>query len=130
MESLRRLRLMSVKLGLAAAVVSSAILYYFNPIAARGLLLGGVAGTLVFWIVAYRAEKLASADGDQLQFPGFSFRYALLRFSVYILALGRAYYIDPERYHAFIAAAIGLFIIRFVLVFLAFTEMDLKEEQK
>jgi hypothetical protein len=130
MESLRRLRLMAVKLALMLAVAGAAIAFPFSSDVAQGLLLGGLAGTLSFWIVAYKTEQLASKADDGVPFAPFSFRFTLLRFGIYTATLVRAYYIDREQMDAFIAAACGLFIIRAVLVFLAFSELDLKQGQK
>ncbi|MCC6145786.1 MAG: ATP synthase subunit I [Candidatus Hydrogenedentes bacterium] len=130
MEPLKRLRLMAVKISLLLSIVSAAIAFPFNSDVAQGILMGGLAGTLAFWIIAYKTEQLASKAEEGVPFSPFSLRFTLLRFGIYTATLVKAFYVDQVHMDAFIAAACGLFIIRVVLVFIAFTELDLKQEQK
>lgn len=125
METLKRFRLMAVRLSILLSVIIAAILYFaLDPIIAQGTLIGGLAGTLAFWIMAIRVQKLASNPSGQVNLT--SLRWSAFRYGIYAIALGRAYYLDTETYHAFIAAAVGLLIIHVVLVFLAFTGLDMR----
>ena len=119
---------MAVRLSLLLSFLIAAVTYFtFDRIIAQGLLIGGIAGTLTFWILAFRVQKLASAASDQVKLT--SWISSALRYSIYAAALTRAYYLDTETYHAFISAAIGLLIIHVVLVFLAFTGIDMRGKE-
>lgn len=121
MEAVKRFRRFAVlgALGLTMALAVPTALW--SAPAAKGLVLGGAAGTLTFWMLARRFEVLAAARPEALQ--GASFRWGFARMAVYAVALGVAFPLDPD-HHAFIAAALGLFIVRIVAVFLGVTGLD------
>lgn len=119
---------MAVRLSLLLSLIIAAILYFaVDPISAQGLLIGGIAGTLAFWILSIRVQKFASNPSAKVKLT--TLRWSALRYCVYGVALARAYYLDTETYHAFIAAALGLLIIHVVLVFLAFTGLDMRGKE-
>jgi hypothetical protein len=129
MNTLKRFRLMAVRLSLALSVVAAGITFFVaDRVIAQGLLMGGLAGTLAFWLLSFRVEKLATAPPGQLKL--ISLRWSAFRYAIYGVALYRAYVLDTETYHAFIAAAVGLLIIHVVLVFLALTGMDMQGEDE
>jgi len=119
------MRLIAVQLGLALTVAAAGVSYLFDRTVALGLLMGGVAGVVAFWIVAVRVEKLAS--GPKRSVYSFSFRWSLIGLAIQAIALWRAFLLDRETMRGMLAAAAGLFIIRLVVAFLGFTGLDLKE---
>ena len=126
MKILRQLRLMAVRIALVLTMIAAAVAYLLDPLYAHGLLLGGIAGVLVFWITARQLEKLAGrAAGGVYSLPTW---WSVVRFAVYGLVLARAYMLDRESLGGLWSALAGLFIIRLVLVFLGFTGLDLKQE--
>lgn len=128
MEPVRRLRRLAVFSALGLSVLAAGIAFIFDRVVAQGILLGGFAGVLPFWIMAFRLEKLASNAPDIIEL--FSFRWSFFRLLIYALALGRAYFLDPETAHGLIAAVGGLFVLRVVLIFLAFTGLDLPANKR
>lgn len=101
--------------------------YYFEPAIGLGILLGGTAGIITFWMLALRVEQFAQTQPEKLQSA--TFRWALTRLVVYAIALGVAFQLDDQQ-HGFIAAALGIFIIRFVAIFLGATGLDQPREGK
>jgi hypothetical protein len=129
MNTLKRFRLMAVRLSLALSIFLAAITYFLaDRIIAQGLLIGGIAGTLAFWLLSLRVEKLATAPPGEIKLT--ALRWSALRYLIYGVALYRAHALDSETYHAFIAAAAGLLIIHVVLVFLALTGIDMQGEDE
>jgi len=124
-ETLRRMRLMAVQLALALTVAGGGVAFLFDKTVALGLLMGGVAGVVAFWIVAVWTEKLATAAKPGVYLR--AVRWSLIRLVIYALTLWRAYLLDPETMRGLFAAAAGLFIIRLVVVFLGLTGLDLKQ---
>ena len=126
METFRRFRLIAVRLSLMLTMVSAAAVYMmFGKIVAHGLLLGGVAGTLLFWITAVRTEKLAKTSSKRLKWGTSSL--VILKYMVFSVALWHSYNLDKATMRGFIASALGLFIINFVLLILGLTGFDLRK---
>jgi hypothetical protein len=125
---LKHFRLMSVRLTLAATGLCAILAYQISYAASMGLLLGGISATAAFWYMALRVEKLASMDPNALKFA--AYRWTLIRLVIYGLALYKAYTLDTERLHGLIAAVGGLMLLRVVLVFVAFTGLDLRQQEK
>lgn len=121
-------RLTAVALSLLVSVLATAAVYGFNPIAAKGLLGGGMAGTLAFWIVARRVEKLASQGTNSIESA--IHVWTFLRMGLFAITLWWAYTLDRDTLHGVIAAACGLFINIAVLAFLGVTGLDQKLEKK
>ena len=125
MEPLRRMRMMAVRSALALTVAAGGVAFLFDKRVALGLLMGGVAGVVAFWIVAVWAEKVAMASKRGVYFH--AVRWSLIRLIIYAVTLWRAYVIDRETMRGLFAAAAGLFIIRLVVIFLGLTGLDLKQ---
>jgi len=124
----RRLRILAVQLSLGTLAVCAILAYaMFGQVVAQGLLLGGLSGTLAFWLLARNLEKVATQGVQNL--PLQAARWTVVRMVIYGLALGRAYFLDRETYHGLIAAVVGLFVIRGVMIFLAFTGWDLEKQR-
>jgi hypothetical protein len=120
-EAVRRFRRFTVLGALALTLGLAVLAYPWSPPVAKGLVLGGTAGIVTFWMLARRFELLATTRPDALQSA--TFRWGIARMAVYAVALGVAFPLDPD-HHAFIAAALGLFIVRVVAVFLGVTGLD------
>lgn len=126
METLRRTRTLAVRISLLLIAAGAGLAYPWSAIVAQGILLGGIAGVLAFWILALRVEKLAAGAENSLQ--AFSFKWTAVRMALYFLALGKAFYLDRVEYTGLMAAVAALFVIRIVMIFLAFTGLDLNKE--
>ena len=128
METLRRFRLVTVRLSLMATALLALLGYAFSRTVGFSLLLGGLGGTLVFWIDAYRLEKLASSGQKQVKF-GVSV-WGLAGLGIYVLVLHRGYTLDPDAaIPGLLAAAGGLFIVRAVCAALGLTGLDLRKRE-
>lgn len=125
---LSSMRRMAVAVALAALFAAALIAVFFSRIVAQGLLLGGIAGVLAFWIQSLRVEKLARATPDKVEFA--IVKWTFFRMFLYAVTLWRAYLLDRESMHGLLAAVAGLFFIQFALIFLAFTGLDLKLGKK
>lgn len=119
---------MTVKYSLAFLAVAGAIAFYFNAIVAQGLLLGGLAGVVAFWIMALRVEKLAQQPANRVQSE--IFKGMAIRMLIYALSLGRAYYLDTESMYGLLAAVLGLFVTHLVMIILGITGLDLRKHGK
>jgi len=116
---------MTVKYSLAFLAVAGAVAFYFDRIVAQGLLLGGLAGVVAFWIMALRVEKLAQQPANRVQSE--IFKGMAIRMAIYALSLGRAYYLDTETMHGLLAAVLGLFVTHLVMIILGITGLDLRK---
>lgn len=118
-----------MRISMALTLLAAAIAY---PVLGRtvsiGLLLGGLAGTLVFWVTARRLEKLANKSSIGLYSLPLGWRMA--GFGVYIAVLLRGYTLDKEGFSGLIAVVAGLFIIRFAAILLGLTGLDLPKEEE
>ena len=128
MEELRRFRLMTVRLALAATTVATFAAFPFSTVVAKGILGGGLAGVIAFWIVALRVERLAIRGENRENLPGF--RWTVAQLGLYTAVLVWSYALDRERLSGLIGAGGGLFIVRLVQVLLGVTGWDLKQETK
>jgi len=118
---------MTVRISLALVLAATVACAAWSWPLAQGMALGGIAGTLGFWMLARRVQKFASLEPAQLNSE--IAKGMLLRMVVYGLALWRAWSLDPETYHPLLAAVAGIFIPRLVIYFLAFTSLDLSQEK-
>ena len=127
METLTRFRLLTVRLSLMATGLVALGVYSAGPDLAKAVLAGGIGGTLAFWIVAYRTEKLANAGENPAE--SLNYRWTFARLLLYAGVLVWAYRLEPERPWSMLAATGGLFIVRLVAVVLGLTGLDLKREE-
>lgn len=125
---LKHFRLMTVRLSLIATGIAAIGLYLWGDRpAAMGMLLGGIGGTLAFWLMATRVEKLATIPKESIQLA--AYRWTFFRLIIYGLVLYRAYTLDPDEYHGLFAAFGGLLLHRAILIFVAITGLDLKQKE-
>jgi ATP synthase I chain len=122
LRPLRRFRIVAVRLSLILTALLAGGFYTWDPIAAQGALLGGIAGILGFWIIAIRLEKLANKTPSKVQFAALT--WSAYRFALYGAVLYRSYTLDRVEWHGLIGALVGIMMIRFVLVFLGVTGFD------
>lgn len=127
METLKRTRLMAAQFAIALTVAAALVALPFHGLVAQGIAMGGIAGILAFWLFALRMEKFAARGTGSME--AFTLRWAFIRLAIYAAVLVRALYLDMEQFTALLGAVGGLFIIRIVLVILAFTGLDLKQEE-
>lgn len=127
METLTRFRLLTVRLSLMAAGLAALGMYFVGPGLAKAVLAGGIGGTLSFWIVAYRTEKLAKAGKNPAE--SLNYRWTFARLLLYALVLVWAYRLEPEQPWTLLAATGGLFIVRLAAIVLGLTGLDLASEE-
>ena len=115
LASVRRFRnnavLISIGITAASAIGARVV---FGPIPARGIVLGGIAGILGFWIIAVRLQRLLPAPPEKVKF--FVLTMSAYRFAMYGAALGVAFMLDRDKGTGLAGAVAGILIIRFVLV--------------
>ncbi len=128
MEPLKRFRLMAVRIALLLTALGGFGTYKFDPVLAKGILIGGIGGVLGFWLTALSVEKVATMPKKKVKLSVYN--WTIICLLIYGLVLGRAYMWDPETFHGFWGAAGGILIIRAVTIFLGLTGLDLKEEGK
>lgn len=126
MESLKRLYTFAMRITIVLLALGAIILYQLNIVAAKGYVIGGLAGLLGLWILYRQTVGLAHADAAAIQTR--SMVGAILRLPVYGAALIWAHRLDTESNYGLLAAVGGLFIIHGVLMFLGITGMDMKED--
>lgn len=127
MEVSRRFRLTFVRIGLPLLGIAAGIAYAIDPVAAHGLLLGGLAGLVGFWMMARSLEKLALDRPEKLQFA--VLRWTFVRMGLYAAAFIRAFTLDREDYHGLLGAVAGFLVIRAVLIYLGVTGRDLAPQE-
>ncbi len=125
---LKAFRLRTVQLGLLLTALLTGAGLLFDRDLGVGVLLGGLGGIVMFWIVARRMAKVA-ADNPQVIQLG-AFRWTALRMLVYALILYRAYTLDPESGYGLIGAVGGLLVVRLAMLILGFTGLDLTHQEK
>jgi len=121
LESLTEFRLFVVRYTLLAAVACAAASWPFNPVVSKGVLMGGLAGVIGFWITARNVGFLASPGADKLQ--SYAFKWTVVRLFFYALAVYKAYTLDREQYYGLIAAVLGIFLVQVVMITYAFTRL-------
>jgi hypothetical protein len=114
--------MVAVRLTLLATAAIAAVAWFINPIATQGVLLGGLAGALGFWIIAIRLEKVARLKPEKVQFAALT--WSVYRFALYGVVLYKTFTLDQETYYGLIGGLIGIMIIRFVLVVVGVTGLD------
>lgn len=113
---------MAVRLGLMLTALLAGGAYLLDSVVAHGLAMGGIAGVLVFWVIALRVEKLANAAQPKVH--SLSLWWTLLRYLVFGLVIWRASLLDTSSFRGILGAVAGLFIIQGVIIFLGMTGLD------
>ncbi len=121
-DPLRRFRLMAVRLSMTIVMVLSALALLIDRITAQGVLIGGIAGILGFWVIAIRLEKVAREKPSKVQYA--TLTWSFYRYGLYGLVLYKAFSLDKETYHGLLGALVGIYVIQLVLRYLAITGRD------
>lgn len=112
---------MVARYTLLLAVLCAATAWPFSTAAAKGVLMGGIAGTIGFWITARNVGVLTSPGAQGLEV--YAFKWTLVRLTFYAIAVYKGYTLDPVRYYGLIAAALGIFLVQVVMIAYAFTRL-------
>ena len=129
MNPLSLFRVFAVRISLALTLIAAIALYpLFGRTASVGMLLGGIAGAVVFWIMARQVEKLAIQFENGVYSVPVKWRIAGL--AVYAAVLIRGYTMDKEHFVGLFTVAAGLFMIRLAVVILGITGLDLPKEEE
>ena len=127
METLKRFRIITVQLTLLLTAAAAAICYAFvNFPAAIGLLMGGIASALSFWVLAVRLDKVAALGAAKVKWT--TYKWTVARLMLYTAVFAKAYTLDRETLTGFLGAVGGVLIAQIALVFLGFTGLDQKKE--
>ena len=121
-EPLKQFRLLAVRMTLVAIAILAGGAWFYDPISAQGVLLGGLAGVLGFWIIAIRLEKVVRLNPEKVQFAALT--WSAYRFALYGAVLYKTFTLDKETYHGLIGGLMGIMLIRFVLFVVGATGMD------
>ncbi len=121
MELLKAFRLAVVRYTLVVTLIAAFGAWFWSPVVSKGLLMGGMAGALGFWITGRNIQKLASPDGAPLQ--SFAVKWTFIRLLFYALAIYKGFTLDREHHYGLLAAVIGIFIVQIVMITLAFTSL-------
>lgn len=127
MEELKRMRVLGSGVAAALVALSAGTAAWFDARVALGLLLGGSAGIVSFWLLAVRVARMAQA-GTAAE-PFFTLRGTLLRLAIYAVTLGTALALDSERYYALIAAVAGLLLMRPALMVVVFAGLRKRPDE-
>lgn len=125
METLKRFRIAVVRYTLLLTAACTAGAWPFSEVVAKGILMGGIAGAIGFWITAFVVRKLATPTADGLTYT--AFKWTFVRLFFYALAIYKAYTLDRERYYGLIAAVLGIFLVQLVMITVAFIGADQAE---
>ena len=106
-------------LALTAAVTLGAL--PLNTVVARGVLLGGIAGAIGFWLNTLVFRRIATQDPATL--TSTAVKWSFVRLMFYALAIYTAYTLDREQYHGLFAAVVGILLVQVVMVTIAFTRL-------
>jgi hypothetical protein len=124
LETVKRFRLLVVKGSLLLTFAVAGLVFIFDATAAKGMLIGGLASTLGFWIMARNLE-LANKSGNRLKFAAYA--WLVIRMALYTAVLVKGYSLDAPGLHGFFGAAGGLFTVRLVVTVLGLTGLDLEK---
>ena len=118
MEPLKTFRVAVARYTLLLAFVGAVAAWPFDPNLSKGLLLGGFAGTLGFWITARNMGVLTTPGAEKLE--RYAFKWAVVRLGCYGAAISLAFTFDREEYHGLIGAVAGIFLVQIVMIGRAF----------
>lgn len=118
MESLNNFRVAVARYTLLLSLACAAGAWPLDPNISKGVLLGGFAGTLGFWITARNLGVLTTPGAEGLE--AYAVKWSLVRLLCYGAAISVAYSFDRERYHGLIAAVFGILLVQIVMVGRAF----------
>ena len=116
MDSIRQFRNVALGGGLLLSIVAAAGACVLSPALGKGLLCGGIASVLAFWLLLRQTERLAAAPREKAHAAVYT--WTLLRLLLYGAVLSAGYRLDPESLHGLLGAGIGLFVTQGVVLVL------------
>ncbi len=119
MESFYRFSRLTIGITVALTAAGAGAIALYDSAAAKGFLIGGLAGAAGFWHMGTRVRKFATISPVEL--PYRILRWTFVRMGIYAVALVGAYTIDYREYHGLVAAVFGLLVSHLVLIALGFT---------
>ena len=129
MDDVAVFRTFAVRIAVLLTLVAGGVAWaVFGQAPGQGLLIGGLAGALVFWFQARAVERVAKDRSGSVHSRLSA--WSVIRIVVYAIVLTRAYFLDPEGFTGLIGAVIGLFIIVLAVVILGATGLDLRPPNK
>jgi len=127
LESLKRLQTQSMRISVVVLAVGALGLSLYEVNLAKGFVLGGLAGLAGLWLLYRQTLGLAAgAEASDMQLR--AFKGAFLRLPVYGAALLWALRLGEGSYHPLLAAVVGLFFVRGVLVLVALYGTSVEKE--
>lgn len=114
MEPLNTFRVAVARYTLLLAFGFAVAAWPFDPNASKGVLVGGFAGTIGFWITARNMSVLTTPGAAGLEV--YAFKWALVRLGCYGAAISIAWTFDRETYHGLIAAVLGILLVQVVMI--------------
>jgi hypothetical protein len=121
-DALKDFRLKVVRFTLILTIAATAGAWIWSAVMAKGVLMGGIAGTIGFWITGNNVQKLASPDAANIQY--LAVKWTLVRLLFYALAIYKGHTLDREHHYGLIAAVIGIFFVQIVMIIIAFTGLN------
>jgi hypothetical protein len=122
-------RMFAVRISLALTIIAAIVAHpVFGRPASVGLLMGGLAGAVVFWVTARQVEKLAIQFGNAVY--SIPMKWRVVGLAIYAAVLIRGYTLDKEGFVGLFAVGAGLLIIRLALIILGITGLDLPKEEE
>ena len=114
MEPLITFRVAVARYTLLLAFAGAAAAWPVDPNISKGLLLGGFAGVVGFWITARNMSVLTTPGAEKLEL--YAFKWALVRLSCYGAAISLAWTFDRATYHGLIATVLGILLVQVVMI--------------
>lgn len=118
MEPLNTFRVAVACYTLLLAFICAAAAWPFDPNASKGVLLGGFAGVVGFWVTARNMQVLTAPGAEKLEL--YAFKWALVRLGGYGAAISLAWSLDREAYRGMIGAVLGILLVQVVMIGRAF----------
>jgi hypothetical protein len=125
-EVVKRFRNLVIRLSLGVTGVAGICAFPINAAFAKGVVMGGLASTLGFSILARNIE-VANAPPDRVKFG--TRKWLAARMLVYSLTLLAAYRVDAAHLWGFLGAALGLLVVRLTVTFVGVTGWDLTKTE-
>ncbi len=123
MEVVRQFRFSVIAFALLILAILAVSAAVFDWNLAKGVLLGGISGCVVFALWARFAEGVISGNrGSKYAMVLWSF----VRLALYGLVLWKGYTYDPEHLRGFMGAVAGLSVLYVVVAIIGYTGWDLK----
>lgn len=115
----RRFKYRFVRICSFLILLLAAGAWSWDEAAGQGVLLGGGAGLIGFWLMARAVEQIAINKPEKLRIA--VMRWTVFRMGLYGAAFVTAFGLDREQTHGLLGAVVGFLAIRAVLTYLGLT---------